>query len=78
MKKSLLILSVTLILFLSTSISIAHDLWLVPQKFLVNPGETVKIFANTGMDFPKSLGAITPDRIDQFVLVGKGKQRRGS
>ena len=28
------------------------------------------IYANTGMDFPKSLNAISPDRLDQFILVG--------
>jgi uncharacterized GH25 family protein len=71
MKKILLASGVALVLFLVVPISEAHDLWLVPQKFRINPGEHVKIFANTGMDFPKSLGAITPDRIDQFVLMGK-------
>ncbi len=29
------------------------------------------IFANTGMDFPNSLSAVTADRVSQFVLVGK-------
>lgn len=71
MKKILPASGVALVLFLVVPITEAHDLWLIPQKFRINPGEHVKIFANTGMDFPKSLGAITPDRIDQFVLVGK-------
>jgi uncharacterized GH25 family protein len=31
----------------------------------------VTIFANTGMDFPNSLSAVTPDRVNQFVLAGK-------
>jgi uncharacterized GH25 family protein len=49
----------------------SHDFWLVPQKFRMNPGETVSIAANTGMDFPNSLSAATPDRFDRFVLTGE-------
>jgi uncharacterized GH25 family protein len=71
MKKSFLVLVPFSLLILVTSILWAHDLWLVPQNFRINPGENLKIFANTGMDFPKSLGAVMPDRIDQFVLLGK-------
>jgi len=52
-----------------------HDLWLVPRKFRINPGETLTILANTGMDFPNSLNAVTPDRVRQFILIGKhGKE----
>jgi len=49
----------------------SHDFWLIPQKFRVSPGETLLISANTGMDFPNSLSAATPDRFDRFVLVGE-------
>jgi len=49
----------------------AHDFWLVPQLFRINPGDSVTISANTGMDFPNSLSAVTPDRVNQFILVGK-------
>jgi len=48
----------------------SHDFWLVPQKFRANPGEALLLSANTGMDFPKSLSAVTPDRFDQFIFVG--------
>ena len=64
----LLVLGCIVILFVTT-IS-AHDLWLVPRKFQILPGESLVIYANTGMDFPKSLNAISPDRLDQFILVG--------
>jgi uncharacterized GH25 family protein len=47
----------------------SHDFWLVPQKFRANPGERLVLSANTGMDFPKSLSAVTPDRFGQFLLV---------
>ncbi len=52
----------------------AHDFWLVPKKFRINPGDSLTISANTGMDFPNSLSAVTPDRIDQFILVGESKK----
>jgi uncharacterized GH25 family protein len=48
----------------------AHDFWLVPKKFKIAPGDSLTILANTGMDFPNSLSAVTPDRIDLFKLVG--------
>ncbi|NIM90970.1 MAG: DUF4198 domain-containing protein [Candidatus Aminicenantes bacterium] len=69
-KKCLVILSLTIIISATTTL-IAHDLWLVPQKFSINPGDSLTIFANTGMDFPNSLSAVTPDRVDQFILAGK-------
>lgn len=49
----------------------AHDFWLVPKKFRIAPGDSLNILANTGMDFPNSLSAVTPDRIGQFILVGE-------
>jgi uncharacterized GH25 family protein len=74
MKKSLFVLNSLLILILVSSLLWAHDLWLVPQKFHIRPGENLSISANTGMDFPNSLSAITPDRIDKFILVGKDER----
>ena len=59
-----------IIIFIPTTLA-AHDLWLVPQIFRINPGDSVTISANTGMDFPKSLSAVTPDRVSQFILEGK-------
>jgi len=71
MRKISLTLWVVLFLFaVSVTIS-AHDLWLVPEKFRIAPGDSLIILANTGMDFPNSLSAVTLDRIDQFKLVGK-------
>ena len=49
----------------------AHDLWLVPLTYRANPGVPVTVSANTGMDFPNSLSAVTPDRVNQFMLAGK-------
>ncbi len=49
----------------------AHDFWLVPQKFMLNPNDSLTISANTGMDFPNSLSAIDPARFTQFTVTGK-------
>ncbi len=69
----LALLAVTILFVASVTIS-AHDFWLVPKKFRISPGDSLIISANTGMDFPNSLGAVTPDRIDQFILVGESKK----
>ncbi|MCP2620231.1 DUF4198 domain-containing protein [Candidatus Aminicenantes bacterium AC-334-K16] len=69
MKKGNIILSIFITGALVISLS-AHDLWLVPQQFRLKPGEKVTILANTGMDFPHSLNAVTPERIKQFFLWG--------
>ncbi len=66
----LVFLSFSIIILAATTLA-SHDLWLVPQKFKLNPGDSVTISANTGMDFPNSLSAVTQDRINQFILVGK-------
>ena len=71
MRKIFLVL-LTIFIFAVVSVTIsAHDFWLVPKKFRISPGDSLIILANTGMDFPNSLNAVTPDRIDQFKLVGE-------
>jgi len=75
MKKIALFLCACFIIILVTAAVSAHDFWLVPQRFMMNPGESQTIFANTGMDFPNSLSAVTPDRVNQFILMGEsGKE----
>lgn len=65
----------TCVIFLAAAASIcslyAHDLWLVPERFQIQPGKQLLISANTGMDFPKSLSAVTPDRLSRFTVTGK-------
>jgi len=68
-KVRLVILSSLILLVALISLS-AHDFWLVPKRFRISPGDSLIISANTGMDFPNSLSAVTPDRLDQFILVG--------
>ncbi|MFQ6082868.1 MAG: DUF4198 domain-containing protein [Candidatus Aminicenantia bacterium] len=69
-----IILIYWVILLVCTRVA-AHDLWLVPQKFRINPGDLLILSANTGMDFPNSLSAITPNRIDKFFVVGKSGRK---
>lgn len=71
MKTKSFLLCTSLIIILAGVTLLAHDFWLVPQKFRIEPGETLTIFANTGMDFPNSLNPVTPDRVTQFILEGK-------
>jgi len=71
--RSVLLAGGLIVLFLSGLYS--HDFWLVPQKFRVSPGETFILSANTGMDFPKSLSAVTPDRFDQFILINDSDRK---
>jgi uncharacterized GH25 family protein len=69
-KKCVLIWICFGLIFASVS-GFAHDLWLIPQKFVIEPGQSLTIFANTGMDFPTSLNAVKPERIKQYILVGQ-------
>ena len=71
MKKTLALLTVTLMIIGIAAVVTAHDYWLIPQKFMINPGETIVIHGNTGMDFPASLSAVVPERVTQFFMVGK-------
>jgi uncharacterized GH25 family protein len=54
----------------------AHDLWLVPQKNHIPVGETLKLWAHTGMKFGSSLSAVSPERLDKaWVVDGSGKRQ---
>lgn len=55
--------------------TLAHDLWLVPQPRRVPVGEEVRLLAQTGMKFPESLSAVTPDRLDgAWIVDGSGRR----
>jgi uncharacterized GH25 family protein len=74
MKKLIVTLIFMLLIVAVAAIVIAHDLWLLPQKFMIQPGEKITIYANTGMDFPGSTSAVTPDRVTRFFMTGKDKK----
>ena len=53
----------------------AHDLWLVADPPTVATGESLHLAAATGMRFPESLSAVTPDRIAGFWVLDAAGQR---
>ena len=69
MKKNIVFMGFLAVLFAATLV--AHDFWLIPNKFRVQPNEPITIFANTGMDFPDSLSAVDPERVAQFLMKGR-------
>lgn len=69
------IAALTLLLIASMLVT-AHDLWLVPALFSVAPGARVTVMMNTGDTFPRSEGAVKPERIERAALVtSKGVTR---
>lgn len=75
MKKTFVLLFTIFIIISVAAVALAHDFWLVPQKFLVKLGETQPVLVNTGMDFPVSVHAIEPERVTQFISVRDGEKR---
>ena len=69
MKRNIFFIGFLAVLFAATLV--AHDFWLIPNKFRVQPNEPITIFANTGMDFPDSLSAVDPERVAQFLMKGR-------
>lgn len=74
MKKTFIVSAAALMITGIATIVTAHDYWLMPQKFMIHPGETITIYGNTGMDFPSSISAVAPERVTQFFMVGKDKK----
>jgi uncharacterized GH25 family protein len=52
----------------------AHDLWVVPGKFQLRSGEKIRIFLNSGDDFPKSDSLLGEFRISSFTLFSTSEQ----
>lgn len=67
-KLSLTILTFGFILTTITFVT-AHDLWLVPVKFVVSPNAKVTVAMNTGDTFPVSEGAVKPERIERAAVI---------
>ncbi len=63
-------------MLLAASCLLAHDTWLVPERFRVEPYQTVKVALNTSEDFPTSDAAPTPDRVAHFAVVTRATSRQ--
>lgn len=69
-RKNLACLNGMLVLVLiASSLVAAHDMWLVPTHFSVPSGARVAVMMNTGDTFPRSEGAVNPERIERATLI---------
>lgn len=57
---------------LAVELVFAHDLWLVPARFVVAPGAKVAVLLKTGDTFPVSEGAVKAERVERASLVTAG------
>lgn len=73
--KSGKILAFAGLLILINSQTFSHDMWLVPMKFIVRPGEPLVVFGNTGMDFPNSLNPVELGRVEAFFILGNSGKK---
>jgi uncharacterized GH25 family protein len=60
---------ITAAILTAASTAAAHDLWLVPSAFLVEPGEVLEVRGQTSSRFPTSEAAVSLDRIAQAQLI---------
>ena len=69
------LLSFLILMTVIASFAWGHDLWLVPQDDLILVGKDTRLLAHTGMKFPESLSAVTPDRLDGAWIVDADGRR---
>ena len=48
----------------------AHEFWVTPSAWIVEPGRRATLLVNVGDQFPNASSFTTPDRIDVVRLVG--------
>jgi ketosteroid isomerase-like protein len=48
----------------------AHDFWLVPNAFAIQPGDAVTVLGQTSSRFPTSESAVTTERVAEARLIG--------
>lgn len=58
-------------LFALSSAALAHDLYLMPAKFAVKPGETLRVAFENGDTFPAGDSPVRPERLRDTRLVSK-------
>lgn len=60
---------------LSLAVSLtAHEFWVTPSQWVLEPGARATILANVGDQFPGANSFTTPDRIDTVRLVGPASE----
>ena len=65
------------ILVLGSAVGLAaHDFWLVPNAFAIQPGDTVTVRGQTSSHFPTSESAVTTERVAEARLIGARSDSR--
>lgn len=75
MTRKLAPLSFLIMITIIASFAWGHDLWLVPEDKLILVGNDTRLLAHTGMKFPESLSAVTPDRLDGAWIIDANGRR---
>jgi uncharacterized GH25 family protein len=63
------------ILILFSTCLVAHDLYLMPQKFRAAAGESILLSAHTGDSFPGSEHSVDPARLTSYPALPEGSWR---
>jgi hypothetical protein len=53
----------------------SHDLWIVPGKFAVQPGEKIRVFINSGDTFPVSDALVNAARVESLTLYSASSEK---
>jgi 5-hydroxyisourate hydrolase-like protein (transthyretin family) len=59
----------TLLVFGSIA-ALAHDMYLMPRRFYVQPGENILVSVHNGDSFPQGEHGVDPSRMPNFTVVG--------
>src|SRR2546428_10441233 len=54
--------------FLFPALLLAHDTWIVPDRFTIREGGTIELHMTSGMAFPKLDTAIKPERVARAMI----------
>ena len=60
----------------SAALLSAHDFWIVPTGFEIAPGNAMEVRGQTGVRFPVSVSAVTPERIAEARLLSASREER--
>lgn len=60
----------------SAALLSAHDFWIVPSAFEVSAGGALEVRGQTGIRFPTTVSAVTPDRVADARLLSSGGEER--
>lgn len=60
----------------TVGLAAAHDFWIVPTGFEIASGGSVEVRGQTGLRFPTTVSAVTPDRVADARLLSSGAEER--